>query len=197
METSLTGEYTLKPRSCGAAPYDLTAVSSHVLEQQTDPMPYFLAYMVNSYIKTNEIALTPGDIFNAPYSGEDYIAKLFDGSHDAEYINSKLSPTVSTLFNKEFLDNFATGEKYAGFRAALSRNSVEAWKTTTPTLIIHGIGDTFVPVTASTDMIADFKAALVPTDLITVSILPGLDHQDAIMPWGVASLKWLLDRRDE
>lgn len=196
METSLTGEYTLKASSCGAGPYDLTAVSSHILTQQSYPMPYFLAYMVNSYIKTNEMTLTPGDIFNAPYSGEDYIAMLFDGSHDAEYINSKLSPTVSTLFKKEFLDNVATGEKYAGFRTALSRNSVEAWKTTTPTLIIHGIADTFVPVSASTDLIADFNEAQAPTDLITVSILPGLDHQDAIMPWGVASLKWLLDKRD-
>ena len=34
----------------------------------------FLAYMMNSYIKSGEISLTYSDIFNAPYSGANDIS---------------------------------------------------------------------------------------------------------------------------
>ncbi|HPJ78019.1 MAG: alpha/beta fold hydrolase [Prolixibacteraceae bacterium] len=197
METTLSGEYTLKASSCGAGPYNLTAICSHILGLPTYPMPYFLAYMINSYIRSGEVTLTYADIFNQPYTGEGYISSLFDGTHDGDYINSKLSTSVPTLFKKEFLEQWATGEKYASLRTALDRNSVKPWKTTTATLIIHGIADTFVPATSSEAVYQGFRDAGVAQALVTFDLLPALGHQEAILPWGTRSLKWIIDQKGD
>ena len=196
METTLSAEYNLKASSCGGGPYNLTAISNHILSQTTYPMPYFLAYMIDSYILSGEITLRHSDFFNSPYSGEGVISSLFDGTHDADYINGQLSTSVSTLFKKEFLDQRVTGEKYAGLRSALERNSVKPWKTTTPTLIIHGQADTFVPVSSSEAMVNGFTEAGVSVGVVTYLPFPALGHQEAILPWGVKSLKWILDQKE-
>jgi len=82
IETKLASEFTLKATSCGAGPYDLGFISGKILSQNSYPQPHFLAYMINSYIKSGEITLTYTDIFNPPYSGTNYISGLFDGTKD-------------------------------------------------------------------------------------------------------------------
>jgi pimeloyl-ACP methyl ester carboxylesterase len=113
----------------------------------------------------------------------------------AEIINSKLSTNVATLFTPEFLNNYAAGEKYAPLRTSLVRNSVDAWKTTTPTIVVHGTGDKLVTPTVTTKIYQEFLAAGTDASMITLVQVPGLGHQEAVLPWGITTLKWILDIR--
>ncbi len=194
LENNLTSEFTLKATSCGAGPYDLTHISNVIFSQETYDMPYFLAYMMNSYIQSSEISpLTYTDIFNPPYSGKDYISGLFNGTFDSGTINGKLNTSLSLLFKKELLDGLATGPQYKTLRDALLSNSIKAWKTTSPTLLMHGMSDTFVTPTVMDKILQDFTAAGTAPGVIVAIPIPGLGHQEAVLPWGVQSLQWILN----
>lgn len=195
LETNLTSEFNLKATSCGAGSYDITFVCNKILSQPTYPQPYFLAYMVNSYIKSGEINLTYADIFNAPYSGTNYISDLYNGTKDGDYINSKLSTSVSTLFTSDIIANLSASAKYLSLRTAMANNSVTAWKTTSPTFMLHGLGDTFVTPAVSNNLYLDFLAKGTSPDIITYVPLPGLDHREAVFPWGLLTVKWLMTKK--
>jgi len=196
METSLSAEFTLKASACGAGPYDLNLISKNILEQETYPMPYFMAYVIHSYIRAGEIDITWSDIFKPAFSGDNYIPDLFDGTKSEDYINSKLSTKISDLFTDDLVSNFTTGGKYASLRAALTNNSVAAWKTASPVLLIHGLGDTFVTPAVSENLYNDFLAKGTAADSVTYLPIPGLDHREAVIPWGLTSIKWILETRE-
>ncbi|HOF56373.1 MAG: alpha/beta fold hydrolase [Prolixibacteraceae bacterium] len=195
IEQNLSSEFELKATSCGAGPYNLAEVAGVILSAKTYEMPYFLAYIMNSYIQSGEITLTYADIFNPPYSGNDYISNLFNGKNDPDYINSKLSTNISTLFVKDFVDNVATGSKYASVRKALSDNSVEAWKTNTPMVIVYGTKDTFVTPTVSSRIYSEFLAAGTDPGLISLVTIEGMGHQEAVIPWGVTTINFFFQKR--
>jgi len=192
IETNLSDEFTLKATSCGAGPYDLTTICSSILAQTTYPMPYFMAYIMNSYIKSGEITIGYSDIFNSNYAGSNYISDLFDGTKNSDYINSKLTTRISDLFSKNFRDSVSTGKKYQTLRTALVNNSVTAWKTTSPTYLAHGLGDTFVTPVVTNNIYLDFLAKGTTTDVVKYVPIPLLDHRDAAIPWGLLSIKWIL-----
>jgi pimeloyl-ACP methyl ester carboxylesterase len=192
LETKMSTEFTVKATSCGAGPYNLTEVSNEILGNSVYPMPYFFAYLLNSYIQAAEVNLTYADIFNSPYSGAGYISSLFDGTKDSEYINSKLTTNLNELFTQDFRTNYSTGTKFAPLRDAFTRNSIEAWKTTTPTLLIHGLGDSFVTPKVSQSIYTAFLAKGVDPTTIAYIPIPGLDHRDAVLPWGMATISYLL-----
>jgi len=194
METTLAAEFTLKATSCGAGPYDLKYLCSKILSQANYPQPYFFAYMMNSYIKSGETMLNYSDIFNAPYSGTNYVSDLYNGKNDGGYINSKLSTSVSTLFTSDIIANLLTGSKYASLKSALENNSIPAWKTTTPTFMVHGLGDTYVLSGVSNNMYLDFLLKGTPADMVTYVPIPLLDHGQAVIPWGLLSIKWILTK---
>jgi pimeloyl-ACP methyl ester carboxylesterase len=192
LETKLSSEFNLKASSCGAGPYDLTLICKTILGQQTYLQPYFMAYILNSYILNKSITNNYADILNAPYSGSGIIPGLFDGTKDASYINSKLTTTVNDLFTQDFRANFETGNNFSSLRTALADNSVKAWKTTKPILMVHGQGDTFVTPLVSTNIYSGFIALGVSTTLVNYVPVPLLDHDEAVVPWGVLSLNWML-----
>jgi pimeloyl-ACP methyl ester carboxylesterase len=195
MESNLSADFTLKATSCGAGPYDLSFVCNKILGQTTYPQPYFLAYMINSYIKSGEISLGYIDIFNSPYSGTNYISDLYDGTKDGDYINSKLSTSVPTLFTSDMINNLSSGSKFATLRTAMTNNSVGAWKTTSPTLLVHGLGDSFVTPEVSSRIYLDFLAKGTALDVVTYIPIPALGHSEAILPWGLLSIKWILEKK--
>jgi len=53
----LSGEFSLKASACGAGPYNLFFINSHIMGLSSYPMPYFLGFMVDSYIRTGDIQI--------------------------------------------------------------------------------------------------------------------------------------------
>ena len=187
-------KFNLKASACGAGPYDLNYINEYVTGLTTYPMPYFLGYMYNSYINLGGIITPIDQVFQEPYAGK--ILTLYDGSKSGEEINAELTTTVADLFTTDYLTNFKTDSKYSSVISMLNENSITAWETEIPTLIIHGMEDDFVPTKVSTDIYQSFLSLGVPIDQVLWLPLPGIGHQTGIIPSGLASVKWFLDLKE-
>lgn len=193
IESNYSGEFNLVASACGAGPYDLVGISNYVFGQTTYPMPYFLGYLINSY--SNLGMTTPIDsMFREPYASR--IPGLFDGSKDGAEINTELTKVVGDLFTTSFLDNWESGPVYSSFYSMLQDNSISGYKTKVPTLLIHGSADTFVPSFTSQNLYNEFITQGVNSSLLYYIELPGLDHQDAVVPAELQAIKWFLQIKE-
>jgi len=154
-------------------------------------MPYFIGYIMNSYIKSGKITIPATDIFKSPYS--ERILTLFDGTKSGEQINAQLTSKTADLFTAEYLSGANTNSKFISVMSSLTNNSRSAWKTNVPTLILHGTEDNYVPPQVSTNIYTDFLTKGVPASLVTLVPIPGAGHNSAIIPTGVASINWFIE----
>lgn len=190
IEQNYSSEFNLVASSCAAGPYDLNFVNEFITSQTEYAMPYFVGYMYNSYLNL-ELITTPADeIFQEPYASK--IPTLYDGTKDGNQINAELTTTVADFFTADYLENYQTDEKYASVVNSLSSNSIEAWNTSIPTLLIHGSEDELVPFQVTANIYQDFLTEGVSTSNITFIPLAGLGHASGIIPAGLASIEWFL-----
>jgi len=61
-------------------------------------------------------------------------------------------------------------------------------------LLVHGMNDTYVTPTVMTKIQQDFVSAGVAPGVIEALPVPGLGHHEAVVPWGVKSLHWILKK---
>ncbi len=194
IEQKYSNEFDLKANASGAGPYDLNYINEYVINQTTYPAPYFLGYMFNSYVNLG--LPTPIDeIIQEPYATK--IMTLYDGEHSGSQISDQLTTNISSFFTADYLANYGPDGDYAPVDSMLLANSVAAWETTTPTLIIHGMNDTFVPKEVSTAIYQDFLALGVRQEEVTWMPLVGMDHDDGVVPAGIASINFFLEIRGE
>lgn len=189
IETEHSGEFNLKASAPCAGPYDLTFINEFMLQQETYPMPYFAAYVYNSYINLDE-SITPIDsVFSAPY--DSIIPTLFDGSRSGDEINALLTTSTAELFTENYRLNYNADTTFNSLHAAMEANSMDAWNTSVPTRIIHGTDDDLVPYQVSQNIYEDFHdKGATQVELIP---LPGLDHRGGIIPAGLLSVQWFLE----
>lgn len=193
IEENHSAEFDLKASACGAGSYDLNYMNDYIVDQTTYPMPYFIGYLFNSYFNLG-LDVAPGDIFQEPYDSK--IMELYDGTLPGEDISDSLTTTVADLLTADYINGYGTDEKYAPLLSVLEENSVSAWKTTTPTLLIHGAADNFVPPMITSQLFQGFITKGVRVDDVQMKSLPGEDHQSGIVPAGIASIKWILELKD-
>ncbi len=193
IEEKYSSEFNLVASACGAGPYDLNYINSYILQQTTYPEPYFVGYIYNSYIQLGSITNPASDVFNSPYN--ERIMSLYDGTLSGDEINAQLTTSVAGLFTADYIQNY-TNEKYSSVTTSLISNSIEAWKTVTPTMIIHGTDDSFVPTKVSENIYLDFRAKGVTSDQITYVSIPDADHESAIIPAESAALKWFIELKN-
>ncbi len=191
IETNHSGNFNLKGTAAGGGPYDLSVLVDEIIIKPTYPMPVYLGYLFNSYIQMGTISVTYQDIFNTPFAGA--ISGLYNGQRDATYINNQLSSNITELFSNDFRKDYKTSEKYSTFRAALKDNSVDPWKTTTPLFLRHGTTDTYVPIGQMTSMYEGLLAKGVDSKLIDYAPIPLHDHNEAVLPFGITALDWLIN----
>lgn len=191
IETELSDEFNLKASACGAGPYDLNLVNDYVLEETDYPMPYYIGYIFNSYINLGDINNTPAEIFKSPYS--ERILTLYDGTKSGDEINAQLTTKTTDLYTAEFLSGYKTDAKFTSVVTSLQKNSVTAWKTNIPTMLLHGTVDNYVPPTTSQKLFDDFMAQGVSTSVVKHVPIPGAGHSTGIIPASVASFAWFIE----
>lgn len=194
IETKYMDEFNLKASACGAGPYNLSYINQYVTEKTMYPMPYFLGYLFNSYINLENITTPVDSIFKVPYASK--IATLYDGTKSGSEINSELTTTVADLLTDDYISNYETGEIYSSVRTTLEANSISAWETDIPTLIIHGMEDEFVPREVSTEIYQEFLSLGAGIEQVVWLPLPGIGHTDGIIPSGLTSISWFLDMQE-
>ncbi len=187
-------KFNLKASSCNAGPHYLVGFTDWLLSKATYPMPYFIAYLYNSYMNLG--MTTPIDsIFQQPYA--DKVPSLFDGTKSGPDINAELTTTVADLFTPGFIENWNKGGIYESLYTMLEENSNAGYSTSTPMLLIHGQADTYVPSSMSSSLFTDFTSKGVSEEQIKLVLLPGMDHTDAIIPAGLASMKWFIEIKNQ
>ncbi len=190
IEKNYASEFSLKASSCAAGPYSLEYMNEFITGKTEYPMPYFLAYLLNTYTSIGLVPNSLSDFIQAPYATK--IPDLFDGKHSGGTINSELTTQMSTLLTSEYRTGYATNTKFAGIKSAFLANSIEAWNISTPTRLYHGGNDEYIPVSLSQKMLADFKAKGVADTKIQLIIIPGFDHPTGVIPVGLSTILWFL-----
>ncbi len=191
IEKNYASEFSLVASSCAAGPYSLEYMNESITSKTDYPMPYFLAYLLNSYVNLGLITNPLSDFIQAPYAAK--IPALFDGEHSGGTINSELTTKMATLLTPEYRTGYATNAKFTGIKSAFLANSIEAWPITTPTRLYHGGNDEYIPVSLSQKMLADFKAKGVTDAQIQLTIIPGFDHPTGVIPVGLSTILWFLE----
>ena len=190
IEQKYATEFNLKASACGAGPYDLRYINDYILAQTNYPMPYFIGYMFNSYFNLKDITNPPSDVFKSPYDAR--VLTLYDGTKSGEEINAQLTTVTTDLFTAEYKSSSNTNAKFSSVISTLGKNTISAWKTTTPTLIMHGTTDNYVPTQVSADIYQDFLTAGVSPTTVTYVPIEGAGHNSGVMPFGIATINWFI-----
>ena len=190
IEENYSSEFKLRASACGAGGYDVRYINDYILAQTEYPMPYYIGYIFNSGINLGEITNPTKDVFKSPYS--ERILTLYNGTKSGDEINAQLTTKTADLFTTEYRTGANTNVKFASVINSLEKNSISAWKTNVPTMILHGTADTYVPYQGSEKIYNDFLAKGVSKSTVTLVPFPGLGHTSAILPSGVTSINWFI-----
>jgi dienelactone hydrolase len=178
----------LQAASCGAGSYDLISMTNYLRGIQTFPTPLYLPYFAQSHIKNGFLNTSLNTIFKEPYATR--IPKLFNDSLDADQIDAQLTNSITDLITDSLILNFESSASFSDLRNELTVNSVPAWNTTTRIFFAAGTGDKDVPSFITENTYNAFKDLGVDTSRIKLTLYPGLTHQTALVPWGLATFNW-------
>jgi pimeloyl-ACP methyl ester carboxylesterase len=191
LEIDYSNDFNLKGSVCGAGPYNITLLMQGMLEATNYPMPVYLGYIVNAYSYYKQFTNHVSEIFNEPYASR--LNTLYTGSLTFDQINSQLTTSVKDLLNPDFLSGFTSSSKYSTVRDALINNSISAWHSYKPLLLIHGGSDTSVNPVTTENMYNAMIQAGTSGDICTKIILPGLDHGEGVVPGMIKGIIFLTD----
>ncbi|MFA5819381.1 MAG: lipase family protein [Bacteroidales bacterium] len=194
LELGYKDEFNLKGSACGAGPYDLFLLLQGMVNVTTYPMPVYLGYILNAYKAYDQFTNPVSDIFNEPYASR--LSSLYTGLLTSDQINSQLTSSIPGLITPDFLSGFTTSPKYASVRDALNNNSVSAWHSYKPLLLIHGGKDTQVNPVSTENMYTQMIQAGTSPDLCKKVIVPGVDHGDGVVPCMVQGILFLMNLND-
>jgi len=189
IEQNYSSDFNLAGSSCGAGPYDILQLLQGMVNKSTYPMPVYLAYIVNAYTSYNQFTNPASDIFNEPYASR--VSSLFTGLLTSDEINSQLTTSIAGLINPDFISGFLTSPQYSSVRNALISNSVAAWHTYKPLLLVHGGNDTQVDPSSTENMYYALIQAGTAQDLLQKSVVPGVDHSEGAIPCMIRGILFL------
>lgn len=191
LELDYSEEFYLMGSACGAGPYNIFLLMQGMFSVATYPMPVYLGYILNSYTSYNQFTNPVTDIFNEPYASR--LSSLYTGLMTSDQINRQLTTSIPGLINPDFLSGFAVSPKYSSVRDALNNNSVTAWKSYKPLLLIHGGKDTHVNPVSTENMYSAMIQAGTSPDICKKVIVPEVDHSDGLAPCMVQSIRFLIN----
>jgi pimeloyl-ACP methyl ester carboxylesterase len=189
LELDYSNDFNLKGSTCGAGPYNIEQLLESMVDKPTYSMPVYLAYIVNAYSAYKQFTNPVGDIFNEPYASR--LSTLFTGNLTSAQINSQLTTSISDLIRPDFISGFNTSDKFSSVITALNNNSIEAWHTNKPLLLIHGGNDTSVDPISTENMYSSMIQSGTSPDLCKKVIVPGVDHGDGLIPCMIQGIMFL------
>jgi pimeloyl-ACP methyl ester carboxylesterase len=191
IEQNFSSDFHLSGSACGAGPYDMKMLFGSMISSQNYLMPAYLAYIANAYSIYDQFTTPISDIFNEPYAGR--LGTLFDGVKTTSQINAQLNTSIPDLIKADLISGFESSEKYAPVREGLIRNSITAWKTDVPLMLLHGSEDVTVSPQATERMYEDMLEAGTPAEMCRKEIIQGVDHGKGIVPCMIKGLMFISD----
>ena len=129
--------------AAGAGGYDLTAMLAGVTSGKPYPYPSYLAYVLQSYIHTNNWNRPLTEFFQEPYASK--LPSLFNKQNSGGAINRNLTTEPARLFAPAFFKGLKDPGKETVLKQALQANSFLDWVPQSPTRLYHGTVDNIVP----------------------------------------------------
>jgi pimeloyl-ACP methyl ester carboxylesterase len=194
LEQEYNEDFNLKGSSCGAGPYNISLLMQGMLNSPAYPMPVYIGYIIEAYTAYNQFTNPVTDILNEPYASR--LSTLYTGLLNSDQINNQLTTSIAELINPEFLSGFASSTKYSSVREALNNNSITAWQTYIPVLLIHGGGDTQVNPVLTENMYSSMIQAGTSQDICKKVIIPNVDHSEGIVPSMIQGILFLINLAD-
>lgn len=181
LEASTQDDFEIIASFPGAGGYDITSMQNYLLNLDTYPDPYYLAYVAMSYrsFYGEDDLLTA--LFNEPYATT--IPTLFDGTKSAPEIDAALTEDVDVLVREDIIIGTNTDPLYEYLSVKFEENSLTDWAPGAPVFMYHGDADVTVPIENSVvtyEKLIDQGANAEELQLIT---LQGRDHTTAIEPY--------------
>jgi pimeloyl-ACP methyl ester carboxylesterase len=189
LELNYSSDFNLQGSACGAGPYSIFLLMQGILNATSYPMPVYLGYILNAYTYYNQFTNPVSDIFNEPYASR--ITSLYTGLMTSDQINNQLTASIPALITQDFLSGFATSPKYSSVRDALNNNSITAWHSLKPMLLIHGGNDTQVNPVSTENMYSEMIQAGTSPDICKKVIVPNVDHGDGLIPCMIEGILFL------
>jgi pimeloyl-ACP methyl ester carboxylesterase len=191
LETEYSQDFDLVGSACGAGPYNIYLLMQGMINVATYPMPVYLGYIFNAYTAYNQFTNSVTEIFNEPYASR--ISSLYTGMLSSSEINNQLTTSIPDLINPDFLAGFESSPQYSSVRDALNNNSIAAWHTYKPLLLLHGSADTQVDPVSTENIYNAMIGAGTSADVCKKIIIPGADHGSGIIPAMMQGILFLND----
>jgi pimeloyl-ACP methyl ester carboxylesterase len=170
---------------CGAGPYNPETVMNYAMEVDQYEHPYYMAYVLLSFIDAGIIEDNLAKYIKEPYATR--IPSLFNGTNSGNMIDAALTKIPGDFYSADLYANYSES-RFNELRLAFKANQTGAWKNTTPLLLIHGEDDIYIPHTVSDQMYQDFIDK--GSQNVQYELLPGLDHSTAAVPAMLSAITW-------
>jgi len=194
LEIDHSTDFFLKGSACGAGPYNIYLLFQDMVNVTDYPMPVYLGYILNAYTSYSQFTNPVSDIFKEPYASR--VSSLYTGILTSDQINSQLTTSIADLITADFLNGFLTSDKYSSVREAFNNNSISAWHSYKPLLLIHGGSDTQVNPVSTENMYSGMIDAGTSSDLIKKIIVPNVDHGDGMVPCMIQAIAFLISLKN-
>ncbi len=176
---------TLTAVAAGAGGYNINGVMDEIVKNDTYDSPAYLAFIIYSYIKTNNWTEPLTDFFKEPYASK--IPDLLDGSKSQGQVNTVLTKNLEDLFNDVFLTAIRSGARLT-LTSELSKNSVHDFVPQKSLKLYHSPNDDIIPIvnseTTAATMIANGAASV---EFIEIG---GSSHGGAVFPMYELVIPW-------
>ncbi len=186
--------FTVTAASCGAGAYNLMTMANYIFDVGTYPGPLYLPYFLYSQIDMGLLADPLEKYFKSPYL--ERIPLLFDGSYTNGEVNDQLTDQIADLVTDDLADNFQTGQDFSNLRQLLQENSVTAWNSVVKIQFYHGTNDLTVPSGQSSAIYQGFIDAGTNSGTVDFFEMNGLDHDTGLLPWGISTLNWFNELKE-
>ncbi len=180
--------YNIVAASCGAGAYDVLEVAKYITQLDTYPAPLYLPYFIESHIRNALLDEQLTNCFREPYTT--LIPGLFNGLYGNSEVNSQLTTNMDLLLTDDLRNDLAEGPAFGSLRTDLVENSVVAWNSAVKITFTYGTSDDNVPPFESQHMYSNFIDLGVSPEQITLVALDTLNHDTALLPWGIQTIMW-------
>ncbi|WP_246000602.1 alpha/beta hydrolase family protein [Pontibacter diazotrophicus] len=187
IETNPAHGLKVTASAAGAGGYDLTAMLAGVASGEPYTYPSYLAYVLQSYIYTNNWNRPLTEFFQEPYAGK--LPSLFNGRNSGGTINRSLTTDPKKLFAPAFFAGLQEADRETALKQALQANSFLDWVPQSPTRLYHGTADNIVPFENSQTTYDRFKAGgATQTEFIPIK---GGTHGSSFVPMLQNLVPWI------